>query len=76
MVKKLAPIAALSELILEFRRRQSRRRNSKIASAKSGKQLLKNLFKIYEHPQSLSHPFLLELNFFGAKFFFNILNKE
>ncbi|WP_228423002.1 hypothetical protein, partial [Chryseobacterium mucoviscidosis] len=51
-------------------------RNSKIASAKSGKQLLKNLFKIYEHPQSLSHPFLLELNFFGAKFFFNILNKE
>ncbi|BEV05224.1 hypothetical protein [Chryseobacterium gambrini] len=76
MVKKLAPIAALSELILEFRRRLCRRRNSKIASAKSGKQLLKNLFNIYEHPQSLSHPFLLELNFFGAKFFFNILNKE
>ncbi|MBL7881695.1 MAG: hypothetical protein JNN23_17825 [Chryseobacterium gambrini] len=78
MVKKLAPIAALSELILEFLRRRlcRRRRNSKIASAKSGKQLLKNLFKIYEHPQSLSHPFLLELNFFGAKFFFNILNKE
>ncbi|WP_262511419.1 MULTISPECIES: hypothetical protein [Chryseobacterium] len=32
--------------------------------------------KFYEHPQSLSQLLLLELNFFGAKFFFNILNKE
>jgi hypothetical protein len=60
----------------EIARLCRRRRNSKIASAKSGKQLLKNLFKIYEHPQSLSQLLLLELNFFGAKFFFNILNKE
>jgi len=30
----------------------------------------------YEHPQSLSQLFLLELNFLGAKFFLSTLNRE
>lgn len=30
----------------------------------------------YEQPQSLSQFVRLELNFFGAKFFLSILNKE
>lgn len=35
-----------------------------------------NLKQHHEHPQSLSQPLLLELNFFGAKFFLSTLNKE